>query len=105
MKLPIDFTPYFKLSDLMTKEEKIDCWCFVNSFVNNHVDCNYEVNKIANPNFSKLMWVSILIFESLYDLRVVVITPFLSWNVLTQNDVNDVDMLVWIPTVEINAKA
>ena len=32
-------------------------------------------------------------------------TPFFTWNVFNQNYVNDVNMLVWIPSAELKAKA
>ena len=35
----------------------------------------------------------------------IVIPPILTWNVLNQNYVNYVNILVWIPTMELKAKA
>ena len=34
----------------------------------------------------------------------VVIPPILTWNVFNQNYVNDVNMLVWIPSAKLKAK-
>ena len=35
----------------------------------------------------------------------IVIPPILTWNVFNKNHVNDVNMLIWIPSVNLKAKA
>ena len=35
----------------------------------------------------------------------IVIPPILTWNAFNKNHVNDVNMLIWIPSVKLKAKA